>query len=210
MTAPESAATPQEDHPNVWQRTSEATYTVVTPANIIDAIGFMGAKYGIDRLDTPKGAAITLLSYGADIVDGKVARATGTESKLGEAVDAVGDKIKLAYALFKIRQKDLVYPPLLAAVAAQNAANSALTIIDKRVNGSESVLHSSKLGKRAFFLQELGIGVSIGGSQISSKGLKSGDKIKTIGSIIGFAGFAVGTVATAEYFSKLKQSIQTK
>lgn len=207
MNLEESTAPNSPEEFNRWQQLSEATGTVVTPANIIDAMGFIGAKYGIDRIDTPRGAAIVALSYGADVIDGKVARATGTESKLGEAVDAAGDKVKLAYGLVQVWRKGLASKPLLTAVAVQNVANSALTLADQRINGKEPVIHSSYLGKRSFFMQELGVGLSIAGTQIRDRGFGFGEKIRKTGNFIGFAGVAVGTVATAGYFNDLKRSM---
>ncbi|MEO8862825.1 MAG: CDP-alcohol phosphatidyltransferase family protein, partial [Candidatus Saccharimonadales bacterium] len=103
---------PDESDKNTWQKISDATGTVVTPANAIDMLGFAGAKYGIDNLDSWKGIGLACASFMADAIDGKVARATGTQSELGEALDAAGDKVKLAYALVKIWQMDLAPKPL--------------------------------------------------------------------------------------------------
>ena len=66
-----------------------------------------------------------------DVVDGRVARSTKTQSPLGEAIDAAGDKVKLAIALYKIWALDLAPKSLLSAVAIQNAANVALVAADR-------------------------------------------------------------------------------
>ena len=93
---------PEEVEQNVWQQLQHATNDVITPANVLDAAAFGLSLYGIKNLDSWKGIGASALSFSADLFDGKLARATGTSSALGEAVDAGGDKVKLALALYQI------------------------------------------------------------------------------------------------------------
>lgn len=191
---------------NIWQKVSDATGTVVTPANAIDLAGFVGAKYGIDNIDNLKGIAVTSASFAADIADGWVARKTGTESELGEALDAAGDKAKMTYGLLKIWKKDLAPKYLLAAVAMQNSVNAGLTITDRVVNWKEPALHPSWFGKRAILLQQSGIGLHVVGSHMEKNDVRFHNAVKAAGTVLGLSGVALGVVASAGYSKTLRQS----
>lgn len=189
---------------NIFQKISDKTGTIITPSNIIDVASMAGSKYGIDRLDTWRGIGTALLSFGADMVDGKVARATGTQSALGEAIDAGGDKIRLAYAIGKIWQMDLAPKRLLVAVAIQNSLNTALTMVDRATNADEPQIHPSWWGKRAILMQQTGIGLHVIGSRLEKdEKLAASCFSKTAGSILGYAGVAFGVVASSGYVATL-------
>jgi len=189
---------------NIFQNISDSTGTVITPSNIIDVASMVGSKYGIDRLDTWRGIGTALVSFGADMVDGKIARATGTQSALGEAIDAGGDKIRLAYAIGKIWQLDLAPKHLLVAVAIQNSLNTALTMVDRATNADEPQIHPSWWGKRAILLQQTGIGLHVIGSRLEKdEKLASSRFSKTAGSVLGYAGVAFGAVASTGYAATL-------
>ncbi len=104
------------DERNIFQKASDATGTIVTPANAIDAVAFVIALDGIKQHDTWSGIVKSGAGYAADAIDGKVARATKTQSDLGEAIDAGGDKIKLVYALAQIWKTKRAPRSLLTAV----------------------------------------------------------------------------------------------
>ena len=188
-----------EEHieaPNVFQRVYDATNTVVT----------IPAIYGIRNIETARGASAVLLSYGIDAVDGKIARKLGTASPLGEKIDAVGDKVKLGYGIYRLWRHDQADKPLLATVAIQNTINSVITIADRALS-AEPVLHSSQIGKKSFMLQEIGVGLNIAGRVITKNGNEqTGEKLRKAGNIIGFGAVALGTIATRGYLRTLRQS----
>ncbi len=190
---------------NNWQKLAEATNDIVTPGNALDAFGFAGSVYGLQHLDSWKGIIVAAGSFMTDFFDGKVARATGTQSDLGEAIDAGGDKVKLALGLFYLWKLDLAPKSLLLAIAAQNAVNAGLTVADRALNESP-VLHSSQFGKKAIFIQQWGLGLHVMGSQIEKGNENRGKAIKAAGSIIGYAGVGVGFVASSGYATKFINS----
>ena len=100
------------------QSTAEKTRGVSTPSNLLDAYAFKKCIEGLDNLDTWKGIFTACGSLMADLVDGPIARVTDTSSAVGEGVDAVGDKIKLAYALTKIWQLELAPKPLILGIGS--------------------------------------------------------------------------------------------
>lgn len=194
--------------PNVWQRVSDATGTVVTPANIIDTVGLAGAKYGIDHFDSWPGIFAAAASFLSDVVDGRIARATDTASPLGEAIDAAGDKAKLAYALYKIDQLQLAPRKLLGAVALQNSCNAVLTTADQVVHKDEHVLHPSWFGKRAMFLQQTGVGLHVIAAQMEKDAMPRGRQVRSVANVVGWSGVALGVVATADYGKRFFGSLR--
>lgn len=201
---PGLAVTASEPARNNWQRLSDATGTILTPANMLDAIGAGFAKYGCDHLSSWRGIGAATIGFMTDIADGKIARRTGTTSPLGEKVDAAGDKIKLAYGLKKVSELGLAPPLLMQAIKLQNSANVGLTMIDQITNKAAPVLHASWFGKRAIFLQQCGVGLHVVGSQLKRDGKKrEGEKLKTAGTVLGIGGIALGCVATADYGATL-------
>lgn len=189
--------------PNGWQRLSGATGTCITPANVIDAVGFAGAKYGLDRLDSWSGIVAAGASFLSDVIDGRVARATGTTSPLGEAIDAAGDKVKLAYALRKINELKLAPRKLLAAIAIQNGCNAVLTTADQLLHKEQHVLHPSWFGKRAMFLQQMGVGLHVVAAQMEQDARPRAPRVRLAANILGWAGVGLGSVATTGYGRKL-------
>lgn len=196
--------------PNVWQKISDATGTVVTPANLLDAAGFAGAKYGIENLDSWQGIIVAASSFLADVADGKIARATHTSSELGETVDAAGDKVKLAYALYEIHRLKLAPKALLGAVALQNSLNVAMTAADQLHNGRDHVLHSSWFGKRAIFLQQVGLGLHVVAAQMERDDTPRSRRVRQIANVLGWSGVGLGIAASAGYGNRLLGSRKTK
>jgi phosphatidylglycerophosphate synthase len=187
---------------NNWQKIATLTNDVVTPANALDAAAFATSIYGINNLDSWKGIATACGSFIADFFYGKIARATGTQSSLGEAIDAGGDKIKLAFALYKTWQLDLAPKNLITCVALLNGMNTGLTAVD-RVTNKQPVLHASWLGKRAIFMEQWGIGLHIVGSKVKQANPERAGVIKAAGTILGYAGVFMGGLATADYGATL-------
>lgn len=193
------------DELNNWQKLAGATNDIVTPANMIDAVAFGVGVYGIRNLDSWKGIGFACSGFMADFVDGKVARATGTQSELGEAIDAGGDKVKLAYALYKLWELDLAPKPLLIAVGLQNGINVALTAVDRSAN-KPPVLHPSGLGKKAIFIEQWGLGLHVIGTEVAKKNEKRGKALRTAGTVLTTAGVVIGAAATSGYVATLRNA----
>jgi len=194
---------------NTWQKVAHATNDVVTPANLIDVAGFATSMYGLSNIDSWRGIIAAASGLMTDVLDGKVARATGTQSPLGEAIDAGGDKVKLAYAVYKLWQLDLAPRPLIATIAAQNGLNAVLTAIDRKTN-EKPVLHPSQFGKKALFIEQFGLGLHVIGSELAKTNAKRGRAVKFAGTVIGAAGVVVGGVASAGYISDLRSNSRKK
>lgn len=186
---------------SVWQKVADATNDVVTPANAIDVAAMGMAIHAAPRLNTWGGIIEGAAAYMADVVDGRVARATGTTSDLGAKIDPIGDKIKVAYGVWHIWRSNLASRSLLAVVAAQNVANAAITVYDQTKNADH--LKVSDDGKKAMFTQAWGIGLQVIGNKVREVHEPTGKALKAAGAIIGWSGFAFyGVPSTMQYFRK--------
>jgi cardiolipin synthase (CMP-forming) len=81
---------------STYQRIAAQTGGLLTPPNVITAIGLVIVLYGLYALLTEfywTGLICLAIGRLLDIVDGWVAEATGTKSPFGELLDATVDKI---------------------------------------------------------------------------------------------------------------------
>lgn len=192
-----------------WQDLSESTGTIVTPANILDSFAMYLAYKSAPKMDTWPGIIGTGASVLADYVNGPIARYTGTDSKLGEAVDAVGDKIKLAYAIKYIWELDLAPKPLLTAVAIQNGLNTGITLAERAIGNGEPQIHSSWAGKRAIFAQQAGIGLYVIATKLEQEDNGRAVQVKKIAAGISAVGMGLGVVSTTGYTKTLIHSVRS-
>jgi phosphatidylglycerophosphate synthase len=144
------------------------------------------------------GVAATGGGFMIDVTDGWAARKSKTANDIGAAYDASLDKVKLAYALSKMYQDDLVPKPLLAAVALQNGFNAALTVADRAIN-KPPVLEVDRLGKRAMFFTQWGLGIHVIGTSLERNGKPAGRYVKMGGTALAGAGLALGVAASNKY-----------
>lgn len=200
MITPESPVSQQ------LQGIAEATGNIVTPANAVDAVAFGMALHAAPRLDTWSGIAEAAIAYGADFVDGKIARATGTASEVGSKVDAVGDKIKLGWGILHIARNNQADRDLLAAVAVQNVANAAITAYDRKRNEEPAITEARPLGKRAMFGQAMSIGVQVIGTKVSETHPRAGRTIRQLGRWTGLTTVATLGIASTIDYAKLARS----
>ncbi len=193
---------------NSWQEVAAKTHNIIAPANGIDAVALRLAVYAGPRLDTWKGIGAGALAYGLDAVDGRVARATKTDSELGARVDVIGDKLKIAYGLYHIWRNDQAPKLLLAAVGAQNLANAGITMADRVINDKPQVEVSHE-GKMSMVFQIGGIGMNVIGTKVSETMPALGKAVKASGTILAVMGLAkYGLPATKHYYQSLKDGFQ--
>lgn len=187
---------------NVFLETSrhiaESTNDVITPANLISFAGLVSVLRGAKSLDTWEGVLKTSGGLAVDVLDGKVARYTGTNSALGEKIDATFDKVKIGYFVTHLWRQNSAPKGLIKAVVAQNGLNTAITLYDQLRNEEQKV-HPSKAGKHGMFAQSTGLGLHAIGSKLKEAHPSTGAIIKMLGSLVGFSGVALSTLASYEY-----------
>lgn len=190
---------------NVFQDIAELTGGVVTPANAVSVAGFAASMHGIGSLDSWRGITETATGFALDVVDGKVARATGTSSALGEAIDASLDKVKTGYLAARLLFEHRAPKGLVGAVVAQNALNALITLYDKKHNETPQV-HPVRAGKYGMFVQNTGLGLHAIGSKLKERNTAAGMFVKQAGNIIGYTGVALSLVASVQYANAAKRT----
>jgi phosphatidylglycerophosphate synthase len=181
------------------QRIARQTRGVVTPANLLDGAAFLGALWAGPRLENWPGLVAGIASYSSDVVDGKIARATGTASSLGDMIDHVGDKPKIAYALYHIWRMRLADRPLLVTVATYNAVTASITVYDRLANGTSRIEVTTQ-GKRAMFATATGVGVQTVATKISRTRPKLGRALNVGGAVLAYLGVTVFGPATIRQY----------
>ncbi len=140
----------EKTDPNDWnffQKIAARTNGVVTPGNVISLAGLALVMSGIREIDrgkTLRGISKVGVGRICDVLDGMAAEVTKTKSPLGEAIDAVIDKIEVAMAYPVLKNQGLVPEPILRKFRNQQLGNAGLTAIAK-IRKLE--IHPQKEGK---------------------------------------------------------------
>lgn len=127
-----------------WQLLAGATDNIAAPANAVTAVGTWLTLDGIDHAGTYLGAFEQITGRGFDMVDGWVARGTGTASPLVEAFDAGTDAGEVLYAGTKRLTYEMLTAPEAGWFVGQKIINIAATGMAV-ARGRE--IHPSKTGK---------------------------------------------------------------
>lgn len=141
-----------------WQKLAAKTNGWVTPGNMVSVIGLGFSLAGLYQYaQDNKGIGVGLLAFGKfmDYFDGKVARASGTNSDKGEMIDAGCDSVTIAAALGVAAVTEAIPTVPLALLAARNIGTMATTLYAK-ARGLE--IHASRAAKINQFIQWPAIG----------------------------------------------------
>jgi hypothetical protein len=98
----------------------------------------------------------------------------------------------------------------LGAVAVQNSCNTALTTADQVRHGQNHVLHASWFGKRAMFLQQMGVGLHVIAAQMEKDQRPRSRQVRLAANVLGWSGVALGVGATAGYTHQLITAVRRK
>jgi phosphatidylglycerophosphate synthase len=135
---------------NNWQKLARRTNGLVSPGNFITVLGCLLVVTGLVLLLHHKSTwlAVILLMVGrlADLADGLVADWTGTKSPVGEAMDAIIDKIELALVVIVIWLLSLLPTAVFIVFAVHTVSNVVLSTF---ANYKTERLHPSRSGKLA-------------------------------------------------------------
>lgn len=182
------------------QRLAAATGGVVTPANLLDVVAFLGAWWAGPRLGSWKGYAVGAPSYFADLADGIIARRTGTVTRVGEIMDHVGDKPKIFWAAWHVWRQRLADRPLIATVAAYNVANAAVTGYDLLRN-AEPRIFPDRRAKWAMMTTATGMGIQVAASNADRTHPRLARALYACGAVSSYGGVAFfGLPTTVRYW----------
>lgn len=187
------------------QRVAAATGGVVTLANVLDVVAFVGAWWAGPRLGTWKGYAVGAPSYFADLADGIIARRTGTVTRVGEIMDHVGDKPKIFWAAWHVWRLRLADRPLIATVAVYNVANAAVTGYDL-VRNAEPRVFPDRRAKWAMMTTATGMGIQVAATNAQRTHPRLARALRTCGAISSYGGVALfGIPTTVGYWQTARR-----
>jgi hypothetical protein len=177
------------------QRLAAATGGVVTLANLLDVVAFVGAWWAGPRLGSWKGYAVGAPSYFADLADGIIARRTGTVTRVGEFMDHVGDKPKIFWGAWHIWRLRLADRPLVATVAVYNVANAVVTGYDLLRNAEPGVFPDRR-AKWAMMTSAAGMGVQVAAANAARTHPRLARALHTCGAISSYGGVGLFGIPT--------------
>jgi phosphatidylglycerophosphate synthase len=136
---------------NIWQKLSFATKGIITPGNLVTFAGlilvFIGLLAIVDGYYL-SGTLLLLLGRLFDIFDGWVADKTGTKSPIGEAADAIADKIVTGLSILIFFSEAIAAWWLLVILMLPQIVSALISFIARQQN---KTLHPSRIGKLSMF-----------------------------------------------------------
>lgn len=175
------------------QHTAAKTGGTLTPGNIITLLGASFVALGLyDIWQGRIGRGIFEIALGriADVLDGAVAESTHTKSPLGEAMDAVFDKLVLFSVLGVFIAKDILPAAPAVCILVLQAATAGISLIGRR---RKRALHPSRAGKAA--TAALWVGLLLYGSAA----LTDQDWLLVLAHSITAGALIVGVIAAGHY-----------
>jgi len=141
------------DQRNFWQMVASNTNGIITPANFVSITGALLVLIGLSQLEQgfiPL-TALVLIGVGrlADILDGYIADKTATKGPLGEAIDAITDKV-LGFLTIIVAAQYALLPGLVILVLVLHSVINTVIGFGSRVMGT--TIHPVHEGKLAVAL----------------------------------------------------------
>ncbi len=172
------------------------------PPTLLSLIGTAAACIGIKDPTTFKGFAAFVIGSVMDALDGKLARATGGETKLGKIVDHTGDKIKVFYTIWKMYEADTAPRSVLGGFAASNAINAACSI-KTHIDNPDMSQAPEKSGKIAMAMEVTSLILYSAGKFAELHGLrKTSNTARVLGGLAAATAIIPATLSTASYIRR--------
>ena len=172
------------------------------PPTLLSLIGTVAACIGIKDPTTFKGFAAFIIGSVMDALDGKLARATGGETKLGKIVDHTGDKIKVFYTIWKMYEADTAPRLVLGGIAAFNAINAACSI-KTHIDNPDMSQAPEKSGKIAMAMEVTSLILYSAGKFAELHGLrKTSNTARVLGGLAAATAIIPATLSTASYIRR--------
>lgn len=125
------SAVPARDR-NGWQQVAAGTHGVVTIGNFFSLLGLASVPYGLYVIlvlnQYRYGAFVLLAGRLCDLLDGWLADRTRTKSPLGEAIDAVFDKLSVAATVIGLAAAQVINWFMLVLLLMPHAAVAVLAL----------------------------------------------------------------------------------
>ena len=172
------------------------------PPTLLSLIGTVAACIGIKDPTTFKGFAAFIIGSVMDALDGKLARATGGETKLGKIVDHTGDKIKVFCTIWNMYNADTAPKLVLGGFAASNAINAACSI-KTHIDNPDMSQAPEKTGKIAMAMEVTSLILYSAGKFAELHGLrKTSNTARVLGGLAAATAIIPAALSTASYIRR--------
>jgi phosphatidylglycerophosphate synthase len=186
---------------NAWQQVAASTNGVVTAANALTVIGLMLVLTGLVLIGAKEyWAGVIIVAAGrlCDVLDGIVAEATGTKSRLGESLDASFDKLALLAVFVVLPIVGIMPWWMVAILLVPNLLNSILATIAVR---RAIVLHPSRAGKLSMAYSSAAILIIVL-LQVVSSPIETA--LKIILAVALLLAFVIGLQSSRDYLKEMR------
>lgn len=165
------------------QETEVQTDRILTIPNILSFARLLGVPVFLWLILVPQadGWAFVLLAVSAitDWLDGKIARATGQISRLGQLLDPLADRAYIAAALLGLAIRGIIPWWLVVVLLARDLVLAVVLVLLKRRGITGLPVHF--LGKAATFCLLYALPILLLGADATGSGLTFADAARVLG-----------------------------
>lgn len=165
------------------QETEVQTDRILTIPNILSFARLLGVPVFLWLILVPQadGWAFALLAVSAvtDWLDGKIARATGQISRLGQLLDPLADRAYIAAALLGMAIRGIIPWWLVVVLLARDLVLAVVLVLLKRRGITGLPVHF--LGKAATFCLLYALPILLLGADATGSGLTFADAARVLG-----------------------------
>ncbi len=165
------------------QETEVQTDRILTIPNILSFARLLGVPVFLWLILVPQadGWAFVLLAVSAitDWLDGKIARATGQISRLGQLLDPLADRAYIAAALLGLAIRGIIPWWLVVVLLARDLVLAVVLVLLKRRGITGLPVHF--LGKAATFCLLYALPILLLGADATGAGLTFADAARVLG-----------------------------
>ena len=165
------------------QETEVQTDRVLTIPNVLSFIRLLGVPVFLWLILVPEAdtAAFVLLALSGitDWLDGKIARATGQISRLGQLLDPLADRLYTAATLLGLALRQIIPWWLVVVILSRDLVLAIVLVLLKRRGVTGLPVHF--LGKAATFCLMCGLPLLLLGTSATGSGVTFADLARDLG-----------------------------
>ena len=194
------------------QETEVQTDRVLTIPNVLSFIRLLGVPLFLWLILVPQAdtAAFVLLAVSGvtDWLDGKIARATGQISRLGQLLDPLADRLYIAAALLGMALRQIIPWWLVVVILARDLVLAIVLLLLKRRGVTGLPVHF--LGKAATFCLMFGFPILLLGTSATGTAFTFADVARDLGWAFAIWGTALYWWAGVLYLEQAARVLRTR